>query len=739
MLLSSQDRKVSKSANFESNAFSIKSTAFAFDILSSRLYTDKPLAIVRELVANAYDSHVVAGTQDIPFVVNFPNAFYQTLEIIDYGTGLSHDAVMRLYTTYFESDKNNTNDLIGGMGLGSKTPLAYTDSYTVVSRYNGTETHYTICLSEQGFPIVHKLLSESTNERNGLSVIIPIKNYDESKFIIAGEKVLRWYDNFKTNNVDIPKIKYIYTPEDGIIHPDTSFTGFMVLMGNIAYPIDPKMLYDRYDDIPFEHCKLHPMLLRETNLVMRMPIGSLDVTASREGLSYSKRTIETLKTAILETVNRASAAYLNDLCSQPNVNAAQRRISELLSQGDHPILSNLNECARKYPSRDSDNILMMQSNIRIKTQHPIIRLIARKRNAKSELRATYNYNDVVMLNFYTDNNGFLKNTFFSYDTRIESEAKTVIKVKQFITERYKGINNVPERNAFYIIDAVDIPDHPTLCDHDIIDGTNLPEPPKAPRKARKKYEARTYDLLRLTGDGNRSIKIRSDDPQLKFDSFYVHLHRNDVIYQGYKVGTISDLHSLKYQMELLNPELDGREIYGIPASKKVELNFPTLNLIDKAIEIAQEQLADQVFMRNMAYIKDWRYSQFEYVQNMVQVFDIPVIQGWINDRDYYKKVLNRGLVVQRLFKRLNSMRYMSQNLEDKIPYFDLHKSLPAIFASFVEYEKEMEVKYAYLICFYLHVTTTEAHFIRGFQYPDDVKDFWMQKHPQIIKTIEDQS
>ena len=655
---------------------------------------------------------------------------------------------MKLYTTYFESDKNNTNDLIGGMGLGSKTPLAYTDSYTVVSRYNGTETHYTICLSEQGFPIVHKLLSEPTTEHNGLSVIIPIKNYDECKFIIAGEKVLRWYDNFKTNNVDIPKIEYIYTPEIGIIRPDTSSTGFMVLMGNIAYPIDPKMVYESHDDIPFEHCKIYPRLLRDADLVMRMPIGSLDVTASREGLSYSKRTIETLKTAIPEAVNRASTAYLNDLYNQPNVNAAQRRISKLLSQGDHTILRNLNENARKFPSENGDVILLMYSNIRIKTQYPIIKLIPTNKfrehglslnNTKSVLRATYNYKEGTFLNFETDDYGFPKKTFFSYDTRIEPQAKTVNKVKQFVTERYKGIDNVPARNVFYIIDVVDIPDHPTLCDHDIIDGTNLPELPKAPRRARKKGEAYTYDLLQLTGDGNRSIKIRSDDPQLKFDSFYVHLHRNDVIYQGHKVGTISDLHSLKWQMELLNPELNGRVIYGIPASKKVELNFPTLSLIDKAIEIGQKQLADQAFMQNIAYIKDWRYSQFDYVEGMEQVFNIPAIQGWINDREYYKEVLNRGLVVQRLFKRLNSMRYMDQNLEDKIPCFDLDGSLPAISASFVEYEKEMEVKYAYLICFYLHSSTTKAHFVRGFQYPDAVKDFWKQKHPQIIKTIEDQS
>ena len=737
MLLSSQDRKVSKSANFESNAFSIKSTAFAFDILSSRLYTDKPLAIIRELAANAYDAHVVAGTQDIPFEVNFPNAFNQTLEIIDYGTGLSHDAVMRLYTTYFESDKNNTNDLIGGMGLGSKTPLAYTDSYTVISRYNGTKTHYTICLSEQGFPTVHKLLSESTDEHNGLSVIIPIKNYDEPKFLNAGCKVLRWYTKVKTNGVDIPKIKYIYTPEAGVIYPDTSYTGFMVLMGRLAYPVDPMMIYDRYYDVVFEHCEMRPYQLRESNLVMQMPIGTLDVTASREGLSYSKRTIEILKTAIPEAVNRASATYLNDLYNQPNVNAAQRRISELLSQGDHPILSNLKDCARIYPSPGRNIMLSIQKNIRVETQHPIIRLNTKGRT-KSTLRAAYGIN-AATLNFETDDKGFPMHTFFSYDTRIESQGRTVNKVKQFITERYNGVDNIPGRNVFYIVDAVDIPNHPTLCDHDIIDGTSLPELPKAPRKPRKKGEAPVYDLLRLTGDGNRTIKIRSDDPQLKFNSFYVRLHRNDVMYEGHKAGVISDLYSLKRQMELLDPRLNGWVIYGIPASKKVELNFPTFSLIDKAIEIAQEQLADQAFMRDLAFIKDWDHSRFEHVEGIEQSFDIPAIQEWMELRSHYKEVLVRGHIVERLFKRLNTMRYMNENLQAKIPRFDLYEALPTINTSLTEYEKQMEVKYAYLICFYLHETATATHFVRGFQHPDAVKDFWEKKHQQIIKTIEDQS
>ena len=57
MKIPEQKKDVSRSADFKESVFKIASTNLAFDILSSKLYEDVPLAIVRELSANAYDSH----------------------------------------------------------------------------------------------------------------------------------------------------------------------------------------------------------------------------------------------------------------------------------------------------------------------------------------------------------------------------------------------------------------------------------------------------------------------------------------------------------------------------------------------------------------------------------------------------------------------------------------------------------------------------------------------------------
>ena len=117
----------------EAKSFSIEVNAKAFELLSSGLYTDKPLAIVRELSCNAFDAHMEAGNADRPFLIQLPNDLEPEFRIRDYGTGLKHEQVMKLYSSYFTSTKTNTNNQIGAFGLGSKSPFSYTDTFTVTS------------------------------------------------------------------------------------------------------------------------------------------------------------------------------------------------------------------------------------------------------------------------------------------------------------------------------------------------------------------------------------------------------------------------------------------------------------------------------------------------------------------------------------------------------------------------------------------------------------------------------
>ncbi len=122
----------------EIGEFRIRNSAKAFNILSSGLYANKVRAIIRELSCNAVDSHVAAGKADVPFDVHLPNAIEPWFSIRDYGTGLSHDQVTNIYTTYFESTKTGSNDFIGALGLGSKSPFSYNDIFTVTNVKDGS-------------------------------------------------------------------------------------------------------------------------------------------------------------------------------------------------------------------------------------------------------------------------------------------------------------------------------------------------------------------------------------------------------------------------------------------------------------------------------------------------------------------------------------------------------------------------------------------------------------------------
>ena len=104
-IVSRPNIKVKTSETFESQNFRIESSPEAFRILSDGLYSNKIKAVIRELSTNAVDSLVDAGTTDFGFEVHLPTSLSPEFYIRDFGTGLSHEDVVGLYTTYFSSNK----------------------------------------------------------------------------------------------------------------------------------------------------------------------------------------------------------------------------------------------------------------------------------------------------------------------------------------------------------------------------------------------------------------------------------------------------------------------------------------------------------------------------------------------------------------------------------------------------------------------------------------------------------
>jgi len=289
----------------EIGEFRIRNSAKAFNILSSGLYANKIRAIIRELSCNAVDSHVAAGKQDTPFDVHLPNALEPYFSIRDYGTGLTHAQVTNIYTTYFESTKTDSNEFIGALGLGSKSPFSYTDNFTVTAVKDGRKGIYTAFINEQGVPSIALMMEEQTTDPAGVEVRFAVdQRYDFDKFRQEARHV---YEYFKlrpviSGNADFKFKDPVYKEKDiipGVHHAGDGYHSYAI-MGNIKYPIEVPNADKSLGG-------LHGLL--SCSLDMEFAIGELDFQASREGLSYIPETIDAIKRK-LEALNAQLAIHL---------------------------------------------------------------------------------------------------------------------------------------------------------------------------------------------------------------------------------------------------------------------------------------------------------------------------------------------------------------------------------------------------------------------------------------------
>lgn len=276
------------SSSQEKTQFKAKASPKMFNILCNTLYKDKVAAVIREIMANAYDSHVAAGKTDIPFHVNLPSDFSPMLEIEDFGIGMSRNDVEEIYTTLFESTKTESDDFIGAMGLGSKTPLAYTRQFTVTSRHNGLESTYSIYFDTDGIPVCSHILSIPTQESNGVKISVPVSPEDFSSFRDRFEHYSSFYPVKPTCNENVNYgDDWVKITDSLCLKSKTSWGqgAIYFVMGNVPYKVDFGDL-----DVSGEYREVLRTVLEKNHIMVVFDIGDLDVSASRESLSFDDET-----------------------------------------------------------------------------------------------------------------------------------------------------------------------------------------------------------------------------------------------------------------------------------------------------------------------------------------------------------------------------------------------------------------------------------------------------------------
>jgi hypothetical protein len=328
MKLHAGTHTVEKSGNFEESKFSIEASSKAFFILSDGLYSNKILAVVRELSTNAYDSHVEAGKVSVPFDVHLPTQLEPTFFIRDYGTSMDHDSCMQLYTTYFRSTRNNSNDAVGCLGLGSKAPFAYSDSFTVEAYLDGKRRLYAAYKNEDGSPVFSLMDTFETTEPNGIKVSINVQDGDVNRFIREAHKV---YEFFKIRPKFIGESIFYENPNKVIEgtnwYFDDNSSDNLIIMGQIAYPLDHYQLMNSGFDN-----KTVSFIQDSSGLRLFVKIGDVDITPSRESLSYSKETKTNIVNMARTIAEEIAVKIQEEIKSQPSLFKARKKYVQVSDQ-----------------------------------------------------------------------------------------------------------------------------------------------------------------------------------------------------------------------------------------------------------------------------------------------------------------------------------------------------------------------------------------------------------------------
>lgn len=287
----------------EARAFQIGNSAQAFKILSDSLYSNKQRAVVREVLCNAVDAHIEAGIPERPVEIGLSDC---ELTIQDFGPGIPDDRMVEIYATYFGSTKQHDNALTGGFGLGSKSPFAYTEHFTVTSCHAGVRRIYALMISDDdtdGAPAVKLMANAPCGDAHGLTVSLPIKSEDEWQFRNEIKAVVR--DGGMIVNLNgkrLPTRDYTELRKHGIgLFANGEYGVIQILYGNVLYPLTPN------DSINKHLRVLENWRVSGHDLIVAATPSSVSVTPSRESLSYNPRTIASIQCLLRRALHLLNA------------------------------------------------------------------------------------------------------------------------------------------------------------------------------------------------------------------------------------------------------------------------------------------------------------------------------------------------------------------------------------------------------------------------------------------------
>lgn len=337
MKFNTVSKEVQSFGEISKKKISISANAKAYRLIFGQIYPDIIKAIVRELFTNAWDSQKVANNLETPIDIHLPSKWEPYFGIRDYGTGMTPDVIDKIYSNVFESSKDQSNDEAGMFGMGSKTPLGYVDTFSIVSYVNGTYWYYDIHMDDSGSAVISLKATGETTEPNGVDVQVAVLEKDFEFFNthvqhfaygantpinVNREKFLNIRKIFKEGNG-----WYLYEKSDKKAQETVH-----IRMGCVLYALRWNYIEKKIDY--YEKNKIQNLLSKP--FVLDYPIGTFAVTGSREDIIYNDESCKLIVDRLSEIAETMAIDSAIDIQNSNSYYDAWKKYIQYINIGFYP-------------------------------------------------------------------------------------------------------------------------------------------------------------------------------------------------------------------------------------------------------------------------------------------------------------------------------------------------------------------------------------------------------------------
>ena len=233
----------------------------------TELYKNPLEASIRELVSNAVDATVSAKLEDVKPIQLFLDEYNNFLSVEDFGSGMSYDDLLNIYSKYGASTKRDDFSAIGSYGLGAKAPLSYTDSFTLITTKD-KETVVAIVSKTDSFPQIQIISKEITENPNGTKVQISLNDNDSKMAYQIFEDYIRFSD--------MMSVPVVFTHNTGFNKSSIQ----EIESYKALYPLSTKIKIN--DDLSLK------IFTNESSFERIFTNGNININFVMEGYSYQK-------------------------------------------------------------------------------------------------------------------------------------------------------------------------------------------------------------------------------------------------------------------------------------------------------------------------------------------------------------------------------------------------------------------------------------------------------------------